>query len=61
MRQRNDDGMGAEKSLMYAVLKDGIRVSISNVGAKRRKYCKMSIEAEEWILTTRTTTPSASG
>lgn len=50
MRQRNDDGMGAEKSLMYAVLKDGIRCFYKHVGAKRRKYRKMSIEAEEWIL-----------
>lgn len=50
MRQRNDDGMGAEKSLMYAVLKDGIRCFYKHVGAKRRKYRKMSMEAEEWIL-----------
>jgi hypothetical protein len=50
MRQRNDDGMGAEKSLMYAVLKDGIRCFYKHVGATRRKYRKMSIEAEEWIL-----------
>ena len=54
MRQRNDDGMGAEKSLMYAVLKDGIRCFYKHVGAKRRKYRKMSIEAEEWILCIRT-------
>jgi hypothetical protein len=50
MRQRNDDGMGAERSLMYAVLKDGIRCFYKHVGAKRRKYRKMSMEAEEWIL-----------
>jgi hypothetical protein len=50
MRQRNDDGMGAEKSLMYAVLKDGIRCFYKHVGAKRRKYRKMSVEAEEWLL-----------
>jgi len=50
MRQRNDDGMGAEKALMYAVLKDGIRCFYKHVGATRRKYRKMSIEAEEWIL-----------
>ncbi len=49
-RQRNDDGMGAEKSLMYAVLKDGIRCVYKHVGATRRKYRKMSAEAEEWIL-----------
>jgi len=49
-RQRNDDGMGAEKSLMYAVLKDGIRCFYKHVGATRRKYRKMSAEAEEWIL-----------
>jgi hypothetical protein len=50
LRQRNDDGMGAEKSLMYAVLKDGIRCFYKHVGSKRRKYRKMSVEAEEWIL-----------
>ena len=49
-RQRNDDGMGAEKSLMYAVLKDGIRCFYKHVGATRRKYRKMSAEAEEWLL-----------
>ena len=50
LRQQNDDGMGAEKSLMYAVLKDGIRCFYKHVGSKRRKYRKMSVEAEEWIL-----------
>ena len=49
-RQKNDDGMGAEKALMYAVLKDGIRCFYKHVGATRRKYRKMSAEAEEWIL-----------
>ena len=49
-KQRNDDGMGAEKSLMYAVLKDGIRCFYKHVGATRRKYRKMSAEAEEWLL-----------
>jgi len=49
-RQRMDDGMGAEKSLMYAVLKDGIRCFYKHVGATRRKYRKMSAEAEEWLL-----------
>jgi len=49
-RQRNDDGMGAEKALMYAVLKDGIRCFYKHVGATRRKYRKMSIEAEEWLM-----------
>jgi len=49
-RQRNDDGMGAEKALMYAVLKDGIRCFYKHVGATRRKYRKMSAEAEEWLL-----------
>ncbi len=44
-----DDGLGAEKALMYAVLKDGIRCFYKNVGAKRRKYKKMFDEAEEWI------------
>lgn len=50
LRQKNDDGMGAEKALMYAVLKDGIRCFYKHVGAKRRKYRKMSIEAEEWLM-----------
>ena len=49
-RQRNDDGMGAEKSLMYAVLKDGIRCFYKHVGATRRKYRKMSAEVEEWLM-----------
>jgi len=49
-RQRNDDGMGAEKALMYAVLKDGIRCFYKHVGATRRKYRKMSAEAEEWLM-----------
>ena len=49
-RQKMDDGMGAEKSLMYAVLKDGIRCFYKHVGATRRKYRKMSAEAEEWLL-----------
>ena len=48
-RQRNDDGMGAEKALMYAVLKDGIRCFYKHVGATRRKFRKMSAEAEEWL------------
>ncbi len=49
-RQQNDDGMGAEKALMYAVLKDGIRCFYKHVGATRRKYRKMSAEAEEWLM-----------
>ena len=35
---------------MYAVLKDGIRCFYKHVGATRRKYRKMSAEAEEWLL-----------
>ena len=46
----SDDGMGAEKALMYAVLKDGIRCFYKHVGATRRKYRKMSAEAEEWLM-----------
>lgn len=46
-RQACDDGMGPEKALMYAVLKDGIRCFYKNVGATRRKYKKMWLEAEE--------------
>ncbi len=49
-QQENDDGMGAEKALMYAVLKDGIRCFYKHVGATRRKYRKMSDEAEEWLM-----------
>ena len=49
-KQQNDDGMGAEKSLMYAVLKDGIRCFYKHVGATRRKHRRMSAEAEEWLL-----------
>jgi hypothetical protein len=49
-RQRNDDGMGAERALMYAVLKDGIRSFYKHVGATRRKYRKISAEAEEWLM-----------
>ncbi len=48
--QANDDGMGSEKALMYAVLKDGIRCFYKHVGATRRKYRKMSDEAEEWLM-----------
>jgi hypothetical protein len=49
MSQRCDDGMGPERALMYAVLKDGIRSFYKNVGATRRKYKKIYAEAEEWI------------
>ena len=49
--QRNDDGMGAEKALMYAVLKDGIRSFYKYVGSTRRKYRRLSDEAEAWITT----------
>ena len=48
--QANDDGMGPEKALMYAVLKDGIRCFYKHTGSTRRKYRKMSDEAEEWIM-----------
>ncbi|MFT4571719.1 MAG: hypothetical protein ACI8TX_001037 [Hyphomicrobiaceae bacterium] len=47
--QKCDDGMGPERALMYAVLKDGIRSFYKNVGATRRKYKKIYAEAEEWI------------
>lgn len=49
LRNRNDDGMGPEKALMYAVLKDAIRSFYKNVGATRRKYKKVLLEAETWI------------
>lgn len=49
MNQQSDDGMGAERTLMYAVLKDGIRCFYKNVGAVRRKYKKVYAEAEEWL------------
>ncbi|HYC54338.1 MAG TPA: hypothetical protein VEL28_05310 [Candidatus Binatia bacterium] len=49
LRQQADDGMGPERALMYAVLKDGIRCFYKNVGATRRKYKKICAEAEEWI------------
>lgn len=49
LRQQPDDGMGPERALMYAVLKDGIRCFYKNVGATRRKYKKICAEAEEWI------------
>ncbi|MBI5503778.1 MAG: hypothetical protein HY899_03190 [Deltaproteobacteria bacterium] len=49
LRQMPDDGMGPERALMYAVLKDGIRCFYKNVGATRRKYKKICAEAEEWI------------
>lgn len=48
--QMNDDGLGAEKALMYAVLKDGIRCFYKHVGAIRRKFRKMSDEAEQWLM-----------
>lgn len=49
MRQQADDGMGPERALMYAVLKDGIRSFYKNVGATRRKYKKVLAEAESWL------------
>lgn len=49
MRQQADDGMGPERALMYAVLKDGIRSFYKNVGATRRKFKKVLAEAEAWI------------
>ena len=49
-RHRVDDGMGPEKALMYAVLKDGIRCFYKNVGATRRRNARMFAEAEEWLL-----------
>ena len=44
-----DDGLGPERALMYAVLKDGIRSFYKNVGATRRKYKKVYAEAEQWL------------
>lgn len=49
MRQQGDDGMGPERALMYAVLKDAIRSFYKNVGATRRKYKKVLLEAESWL------------
>lgn len=49
LRQMPDDGMGPERALMYAVLKDGIRCFYKNIGATRRKYKRICAEAEEWI------------
>jgi hypothetical protein len=46
MRHQGDDGMGPERALMYAVLKDAIRSFYKNVGATRRKYKKVLLEAE---------------
>ncbi len=48
-RNALDDGMGPERALMYAVLKDGIRSFYKNVGATRRKYVKICAEAEAWL------------
>jgi hypothetical protein len=49
MRHQGDDGMGPERALMYAVLKDAIRSFYKNVGATRRKYKKVLAEAEAWL------------
>lgn len=49
MRHQGDDGMGPERALMYAVLKDAIRSFYKNVGATRRKYKKVLLEAETWL------------
>lgn len=49
MRHQGDDGMGPERALMYAVLKDAIRSFYKNVGATRRKYKKVLLEAESWL------------
>ena len=47
--QLNDDAMGPERALMYAVLKDGIRCFYKHAGASRLRYRRMSDEAETWI------------
>lgn len=49
MRHQADDGMGPERALMYAVLKDAIRSFYKNIGATRRKYKKVLLEAETWL------------
>jgi hypothetical protein len=49
MRHQGDDGMGPERALMYAVLKDAIRSFYKNIGATRRKYKKVLAEAESWL------------
>lgn len=49
MRHQGDDGMGPERALMYAVLKDAIRSFYKNIGATRRKYKKVLLEAETWL------------
>lgn len=49
MRHQGDDGMGPKRALMYAVLKDAIRSFYKNVGATRRKYKKVLLEAETWL------------
>jgi len=49
MRCQGDDGMGPERALMYAVLKDAIRSFYKNVGATRRKFKKVLLEAESWL------------
>jgi hypothetical protein len=49
MRHQGDDGMGPERALMCAVLKDAIRSFYKNVGATRRKYKKVLLEAEAWL------------
>lgn len=49
MRHQGDDGMGPERALMYAVLKDAIRSFYKNVGATRRKYKKVLAESEAWL------------
>ena len=48
--QINDDAMGPERALMYAVLKDGIRCFYKHAGATRLRYRRMSEEAETWML-----------
>ena len=47
--QLNDDAMGPERALMYAVLKDSIRCFYKHAGASRLRYRRMSDEAETWI------------
>jgi len=47
--QLNDDAMGPERALMYAVLKDGIRCFYKHAGASQLRYRRMSDEAETWI------------
>ena len=48
-RQAKDDGLGAERSLMHAVLEDALKCFFVHAGSTRRKDKKAWDEVAAWI------------